>query len=92
MYQHENRVYRCPWCGELSDTGENHDCRQQPDFTITNHGSVWSFQPHTEAAQEWLDEHVEAEDWQFVGPSLCVDHRLAYALAEGIAEAGFTIS
>jgi hypothetical protein len=60
------------------------------DFRVTNHGSIITIQPLTDEATTWLDENVEAEGWQWMGPSLCVEPRMAGALVDGIEEAGFS--
>lgn len=61
------------------------------DFIITDNGTLWGFRPWSEAAQEWFDEHVESEDWQWMGPTCWVDHRPAHDLAAAIVEAGFEV-
>lgn len=65
--------------------------RPMPDFQVTNHGSVVSFAPLTDAAQSFLDDDVCAEPWQYMGSSLCVDHRCAEPLLIGITEAGLAV-
>jgi len=62
-----------------------------PDVDINDQGSIVGFTPRTEAARTWFDENVESEPWQWMGPSLYVDHRPAQGLLEGIQEAGLTI-
>ena len=51
-----------------------------PDVLIRNEGTVWVFNPPTPAAQEWFDENVESEPWQWLGTSLVVDHGFAMGL------------
>jgi hypothetical protein len=62
------------------------------DVRVENHGTLWSFTPLTDNAQAWFSEHVCAEPWQWLGPSLCVEHRLAPDLAEGLVLAGLRIA
>jgi hypothetical protein len=59
------------------------------DVEVTGLGeSVLRFVPLTDAARDWFDENVHAEGWQWLGPALCVDHRLAADLLRGIDAAG----
>ena len=59
------------------------------DFIIYNEGSILLFRPLTDAAREWLEEHVQ-EDAQWFGGALVVEHRFAGDLAVGLVQAGFT--
>ena len=61
------------------------------DFQVTDHGTVVGFTPLTEEAQEFLDEKVHIEDWQWFGRQFCVDHRPATHLLDGIVLAGLTV-
>ena len=45
--------------------------------------------PATKKAKKWLTENTNAESWQWFGFGLCVDHRCAPNLIQGIEEAGF---
>ena len=65
----------------------------QNDFLVMNHGSIVAIRPLTEAALQWLDDNVAAEGWQWLGcgGSLCVDHRYAAPLIEGIEADGFEV-
>jgi hypothetical protein len=60
------------------------------DFTAIDQGSIVMLRPNTDAAREWLDENVESESWQWQGPFLCMDARMAQPLIEGIEAEGFT--
>lgn len=61
------------------------------DFDITNHGSIVMIAPLTPAAQEWWDENVPTEGWQWMGGACAVEPRCVEALVEGLQEEGFTI-
>jgi hypothetical protein len=63
-----------------------------PDFLIADHGSIITIAPVSEAAQGWIDENVVSEPGQWLGGALCVDHRYAGNLIEGIADEGFDIA
>jgi hypothetical protein len=62
------------------------------DFHISDHGSIITIRPVSEAAHQWLDENVDAEPWQWLGGALCVDPRCARDLVAEIAATGFEIS
>lgn len=58
------------------------------DITVSNHGSIFLFQPNTDEGRTWLEENTEG---QWYGTALVVDHRYAAGLAEAIADAGLSI-
>jgi hypothetical protein len=62
-----------------------------PDFKVHNEGSVIVFTPLTEAAEAFL-ERCDTESWQWMGPSLVVDHRPAVALVEAMQEEGLEVA
>jgi hypothetical protein len=51
-------------------------------------GVMVGFEPRTDAARAWFDEHVQSEPWQWLGRVLWLDMRMAVPLADGIREAG----
>ncbi len=59
------------------------------DFEIINGGSLCGIVPMREEAQDWIDENVETEGWQWMGNVLYIDWRFAEDLIEGIHDAGF---
>jgi len=61
------------------------------DFRVDNHGSIIGITPMNPIATEWLTDNVQAESWQWMGATLCVDTRIAGDLIEGIQTAGLTI-
>ena len=62
------------------------------DVLITDQGTIVVFAIVSAQAAEWVDQHVQTEDWQWMGKSLAVDHRYAPSLIEGLQEAGLTLS
>lgn len=62
------------------------------DFRVTDHGSVVAFQPLTQAAKDWVAEHVQLESWQWMGAVFHVDHRPAVGLLAAIQDFDFTIN
>lgn len=61
------------------------------DFQVIDKGSVVGFAPQTDAAQDFLDEHVHVESWQWLGNFFYADHRPAQDLLDGIAAEGLTV-
>jgi len=65
--------------------------RAQADVVVENHGSLFAFTPVTAEARDWFSENVASEGWQWLGPSLCVDHRYAPDLVAGLVAAGLEV-
>ena len=61
-----------------------------PDVLVANEGTVFLFNPLTARANEWIDEHVQA-DAQWFGTTLVVEHRYAWGLAQGMKDAGLVL-
>jgi len=61
------------------------------DVLIENHGSIAMFTPMTPAAHEWVDDNVEVESWQKMGPSIACEPRCLDNLVEGMREAGLVV-
>jgi hypothetical protein len=66
------------------------DFEPQPDFRVTNHGTIWTFVPLTPRAAEIIEE-FGLEDWQRLPDGFAVDHRPARALAEQLEGEGFIV-
>lgn len=64
----------------------------QPDLAIYDHGSIIQFDPLCDEAALWFEQNVQTEPWQWLGGRLCVDHRCAKELAEGLCEAGLVVN
>jgi hypothetical protein len=56
---------------------------------ISDEGSVVLFTPDNTQEKQWLDENTTYEPYQWLGPSLVVEHRFAVDIVEGVKEAGF---
>lgn len=61
------------------------------DITITAHGSLTLFHCHTPAVIEHLQDNTDAEA-QWLGDALAAEPHYAEALAQTLAEEGFTIA
>lgn len=63
-----------------------------PDVLVRNCGSMWAFNPLTDAAKTFFDKNVASEPWQWLGSSLAVQHRYAADLAAGMHAAGLVLA
>ena len=89
----------CQYCGQSfnrapSRLREQHEavCRDRPDVTVRNEGTIFLFTLHTPAVEEWVETHVQLEDWNtFGGSSFAVEHRFARDLAHGLQQVGFVV-
>lgn len=63
-----------------------------PDVLVHNEGTVFVFNPLTARAKEWIDEKVQTESWQWLGTRLVVEHRYAWALAQGMQDEGLVLA
>lgn len=61
------------------------------DFRLTDCGSIVALTPLTSEAEEWLNDNVHSEAWQWMGSSLCIEPRYAMDIAAGMDRDGFTI-
>lgn len=62
------------------------------DVVVRSHGTIVTFEPVTEVGRRWFDENVQAENWQWLGPVLAVENRLAFRLVDGIEGDGLIVS
>lgn len=62
------------------------------DFKVTDCGSVWTFEPVSEAAKDYSNDSLEIEGWQWVGPAFAVNHRTAQHLIDHLTDEGFVLS
>lgn len=61
-----------------------------PDIKVTNHGTVFLFDPRTDAGAEWIAANV-SDDALWFGGSLAVEPRYARDLAQGMLDAGLDV-
>jgi len=62
------------------------------DVEVVNHGTVILFVGQSDEGRSWIAQNVEAEAWQWLGPDLAVDHRLAGGLIDGMVDDGLNVS
>jgi hypothetical protein len=60
------------------------------DFHVINHGSIFTFRPLNDDAQQWWDDNVDPDALSF-GGAYAVEPRYAVPLIEGICDEGFTV-
>lgn len=64
--------------------------KQETDVTVEGGGSIFLFRPHTDAARDWIEQHVQ-DDAQWIGGGLVVEHRYAHDLADGMLQDGLNV-
>jgi hypothetical protein len=63
----------------------------KPDVRVHNEETIFVFMPLTKATQEWIESNVCADDWQWFYGGLCVEHRYARDLADGMTGDGLVV-
>ena len=61
------------------------------DVSVVYAGSITQFFLNTRDAIEWVNDNVDTEGWQWMGPTLCVDSRFAHDLATAMIDAGLEV-
>ena len=64
----------------------------KPDVEFLNHGSIIMVVPLSPCAKEWVAENVALESWQWLGGGFACEPRMAGDLAQGMCDAGLTVS
>jgi hypothetical protein len=60
------------------------------DFSVSNHGSIFLLEPHTDAAIDWVADHLPAEALTF-GDAVVVEHRFISDIVTGIQADGLAV-
>jgi len=60
------------------------------DVLVTNHGSIFTFLPLSDAAEEWVAEQLP-DDTPMLGNEYCVEHRYARDIADGMISDGLEV-
>jgi hypothetical protein len=64
----------------------------QQDFIVENHGSIILLRPITDAAREWVQEHIgEDNGYQPYWPTVLVEPRYLGPIIDGIVEHGLSV-
>lgn len=61
------------------------------DARFHNNGSLIGIVPITTEAQEWIDEHVNTESYQWIGQVLYAEPRYAHRIAAAMIADGLTV-
>ena len=61
------------------------------DFRLQNEGTISILYADTEAAQEWVDEHIADDAQTWVQNGIVIEHRYVGAIIEGIVNDGLTV-
>jgi hypothetical protein len=63
---------------------------EAPDFTVSNHGSIFLLQGHTPAANEWINAHLP-EERQTFGGAVVVEHRYIRHIVQVVIADGLIV-
>ncbi len=64
----------------------------EADFLVANYGSMVALSPMSAKANKACEEgKIDFEEWQVLGGSIMVDHRMADDLLENLRNDGFTV-
>ena len=61
------------------------------DFVVSDQGTIWVFNPLTNAARVFSRNELGLESWQWLGDGFAVDHRPAILQAEQLANEGWKL-
>lgn len=61
------------------------------DFYFANHGTIAMLTPLTDAAEDWVEEHLPIEPWQMFGNAIVIEPRHAGAILQGLVADGLTV-
>ena len=66
---------------------------QQADVHVSGGGTVYLVHPLTQAAKDWIQEHVgqPGEDVSYLGDALAVEHRYVGDLVAGMQADGLVV-
>ena len=64
--------------------------QNNPDVLVHNEGTVFLFNPLTARAKRWMEDNVHPDSYWF-GTTLVVEHRYAWALAQGMKDDGLVL-
>ena len=62
------------------------------DVRVEDQGTIVLFTPESDDGSAWMDDNVYAEDWQFIGSGVAVEHRYAPDLVAGMIGDGLALS
>lgn len=62
------------------------------DFSVSNEGNIYLLTAHSEAAQEWVEEHLPSDRQTWCEHGTAVEHRFILDICNGIQNDGLSIS
>lgn len=66
--------------------------KQRADITVEDHGTIAVFELNTDAARDWVAEHVIVEGWQGIGKHrFGVEPRFGIEIMFEALNAGLTV-
>lgn len=68
-----------------------HDASRYPDLSVQNEGTIFLLRPLTDAGAAWIGENLVAEDVQWFGDALCVEHRYIGEIVQAAQEYGLGV-
>lgn len=63
----------------------------KPDVLVSDQGSIVVLQPMNGDARDWIDCMVQHEPYNWLGGGLCVEHRYADAIIDGMQDDGLIV-
>jgi hypothetical protein len=73
----------------------NRKRQRKADIIVYREGgpmtSVYLLMPHTQRGKTWLRDNVAAEDYQYIGPNLAVEHRYVADIVQGMIADGLEV-
>jgi hypothetical protein len=63
----------------------------EADILVDDQGSIVRIKAQTNAGRTWIDENVDTVEWTWLGPWLCIDHRMAGDILSGMENDGLVL-
>ena len=60
------------------------------DFHLYGHGSISILAPISQAAKDWVADHIP-DDAQWFGHGIAIEHRYVHDIVEGLQADGLTL-
>jgi len=66
---------------------------EKADFILRDEGSIVLLTPHTDAAHDWVNEHIGQDNgYQPMWPTVVIERRYAQDILEGVRAEGMVIA
>lgn len=60
-----------------------------PNFTLTDHGTIWLLKPRNDVAREWISDNLRSP--ATFGRAIAIEARYIEDIVTGIVGAGLTV-